>query len=600
MSRAALAAIVLPIAAAACLPVERGLAIKGDEATYIAMAMSVAYDGDLKFGPQDLHRFQRLYGTGPEGIFLQQGYDLHLEVAPGWPPVRVSRTRRPSREGLAFGKAFAYPVVAAPFIRLAGLRGLLLLNLLLLSAVVWMGWTFAATRLGVAAAGVLTVAFVAASIVSLYTVWRTPEIFNFALVFAAYFLWLYKEVASPPELQGRWLAHPVTDYIAAGLLGVATFSKPPNALLVGPLIVMLLLRRRWPRWAGVGATFLLFSAGAFVLNALVSGELNYQGGDRRTFYGRFPYSDATATFDSMGSVMATEHSDAQSLLSPPVFWPLFEHNAGYYFVGRHAGLIPYFLPGIVILAAWLARPRTWTRWQILSALALGGSVLALLALAPYSWNGAGGPPGNRYFLSLYPVLFFLLPPGAPRWLGGVAMAGLIVTAPLLAHPLAASQQPWRSAEHGLVRLLPVELTMVDDLPVRLAGARSRIPFRDALLYLLDEAAFQPESTGFWVAGRARAEIIVRTDGALGRVKFRLRSVVPNHVELSVGGRAIAIDLEPNTIATVWVEAGPGVVYTHGSRAYLLSISTSQGFVPHLVDAASTDARFLGVFVEPDF
>ncbi len=554
MSRAALAAIVLPIAAAACLPVERGLAIKGDEATYIAMALSVAYDGDLKFGPQDLHRFQRLYGTGPEGIFLQQGYDLHLEVAPGWPPVRVSRTRRPSREGLAFGKAFAYPVVAAPFIRLAGLRGLLLLNLLLLSAVVWMGWTFAATRLGVAAAGVLTVAFVAASIVSLYTVWRTPEIFNFALVFAAYFLWLYKEVASPPELQGRWLAHPVTDYIAAGLLGVATFSKPPNALLVGPLIVMLLLRRRWPRWAGVGATFLLFSAGAFVLNALVSGELNYQGGDRRTFYGRFPYSDATATFDSMGSVMATEHSDAQSLLSPPVFWPLFEHNAGYYFVGRHAGLIPYFLPGIVILAAWLARPRTWTRWQILSALALGGSVLA----------------------------------------------GLIVTAPLLAHPLAASQQPWRSAEHGLVRLLPVELTMVDDLPVRLAGARSRIPFRDALLYLLDEAAFQPESTGFWVAGRARAEIIVRTDGALGRVKFRLRSVVPNHVELSVGGRAIAIDLEPNTIATVWVEAGPGVVYTHGSRAYLLSISTSQGFVPHLVDAASTDARFLGVFVEPDF
>lgn len=597
----ALAALVLPVAAAALIPLDPGFGINGDEATYVAMALSVAYDGDLRYGPGDLHRFQQFYGTGPEGIFLQQGYDLHVSLAAGWPPVRVTRTRRAPRDGLSFGKAFAYPIAAAPFVRVGGLRGLLLLNLLLLSAVVWMGWTFASMRLGSGAAGVLAVAFVVASIVALFAVWRTPEVFNFALVFAAYFLWLYKEVASPEDLDGRrWLAHPATDYLAAGLLGLATFSKPPNALLIGPLAMTLLLARRWPRWVGICAIFLLMSAGAFAVNGLISGELNYQGGDRRTFYGRFPYSDRTATFDQMGSAMVTDDSDAQSLFAPAVFWPLLKHNAGYFVAGRDAGLLPYFFPGVVILGVWLARPRSWTRWQVLSALALAASIFAMLALVPYSWNGGGGPPGNRYFLSLYPVLFFLLPAAAPRWPAGVALAGLIVTAPLLLHPLTASSQPWRNVEHGVVRLLPVELTMVDDLPVRLAPDRSRIPFGNALLYLLDASTFPPEKTGFWVAGDARAEIIVRTDGPLERVTFELRSVVPNHVSLSFGGRATSLDLQPNTPATVLLDAGPGVVYTHGSRAYVLAITTSNGFVPRQIEAGSLDGRFLGVFVRPGF
>jgi hypothetical protein len=262
--------------------------------------------------------------------------------------------------------------------------------------------------------------------------------------------------------------------------------------------------------------------------------------------------------------------------------------------------VPYFFPGVVILAVWLRRPRSWTRWQVLIALVLGASVVAMLALVPYSWNGGGGPPGNRYFLSLYPVLFFLLPARAPAWSAAAALAGLIITAPLLLHPLTASHQPWRHAEHGLLRQLPVELTLVDDLPVRLAAPRARIPFGNALLYLLDEAAFAPEATGFWVAGAARADIIVRTERPLDRVTFQLRSVVPNHVSLSMGGRGLTLDLEPNVTATVFLDAGPGVVYTHGSRAYLLSIRTSSGFVPRQVEAGSQDGRFLGAFVRPDF
>ena len=49
-----------------------------------------------------------------------------------------------------------------------------------------------------------------------------------------------------------------------------------------------------------------------------------------------------------------------------------------------------------------------------------------------------------------------------------------------------------------------------------------------------------------------------------------------------------------------LDVGPGVVYTHGSRAYVLTVATDRGFVPSEVEPGSSDHRFLGVFVEPDF
>src|SRR5262245_31885197 len=371
------------------------------------MALSVAYDGDLRFTATDLHRFEEMFGIGPQGIFLQQPQDIHMQFAGGWPPVRIVRTPRPAREGLAFGKPFVYPVVAAPFIRVAGLRGLIFLNLLLLSAVLWMAWMFASTRTGPVAAAVLAASFVFASVLGVYAVWRTPEVLNVALVFGAYFFWLFKYVAPDERLSRlRWLAHPSTNYVAAALLGLATFSKPPNGLLVIPLAAVALASKRWRQAFAIAFVFMLFSAGAFAVNGLISGEPNYMGGDRRTFYERFPYSDRTATFELMGSPMVTENTDADALLVREVFWPLFAHNVEYFAIGRDAGLVPYFFPGVVILIAWLARPRSWSFWQVLVGLTLAASVVVMLSLAPYTWNGGGGPPGNRYFLSLYPVLFF--------------------------------------------------------------------------------------------------------------------------------------------------------------------------------------------------
>ena len=72
-----------------------------------------------------------------------------------------------------------------------------------------------------------------ARVVPVYFVQIMPEVFNFSLACLAYFCWLYKEVAVP-ERSPRgtaWLFTPRSDLVAAILLGIATFSKPTDALL---------------------------------------------------------------------------------------------------------------------------------------------------------------------------------------------------------------------------------------------------------------------------------------------------------------------------------------------------------------------------------
>jgi hypothetical protein len=241
---------------------------------------------------------------------------------------------------------------------------------------------------------------------------------------------------------------------------------------------------------------------------------------------------------------------------------------------------------------------------VFTFLMLIATVVVLLALAPDTWNGGGGPPGNRYFLSLYPVLFFLLPAGTPRWAPIAALLGFIVTAPLLVHPHAASYEPWHNVEHGIPRLLPIEVTLADNLPVRLNWDRSRQPLDEALLYEMDGNAFLPEQAKrFWVAGAVRAEMILRTDRSIDKATLSLRSAVANHVTVTLGRAHASIDLQPDGDKTIVLEPGPGIVYYaegRDSRAYVFTVTTTNGFVPAEVDPKSSDTRYLGVFIEPHF
>ena len=99
-------AVLLVVALAAALSVDvvkTGFGIKGDEATYVSMALSLAYDHDLTYERRDLDRFYGLYRSGPDGIFLKKGKRLRFrvtvntEAAAAAVPARSSRSRRSPR-----------------------------------------------------------------------------------------------------------------------------------------------------------------------------------------------------------------------------------------------------------------------------------------------------------------------------------------------------------------------------------------------------------------------------------------------------------------------------------------------------------------------
>jgi hypothetical protein len=593
------AGLLLAVGVAAALSldvVQAGYGLKSDEATYVSMALSLAHDGDLAFDRRDLERFWTIYQSGPEGVFLKRGEQVYWSLTSRWPLVKVTRQPDPGRR-LYYGKAFLYPAVAAPFVWLAGLNGFFVLHAVLIAGMFLAGYLFLAPSTRTASAMVFTGAFLGVSILPIHAVYLMPEIFNAAVVFFAYFLWLYKEVAPPAtSALGRWLRSRQSDLAAAMLLGLATYSKLIPLPLVGPLLAWALWRRRFRNAMLTGLVFALTVVATFGLNVAITGEISYQGGDRKSFYGHFPFDNDGSTFETSGVGMTTEGVDVGDVLGPNP-WSRFAVNLEYFLIGRHFGFVPYFFPGVVVAVLALRRWRAPDVPRLLILATVGAIAIGVLVLVPTSWSGGGGPPGNRYFVSVYPALFFLTPPlrsivpAVIAWVGGAAFL-----AHMLVNPFVAAKTTWVNVERGLVRLLPVELTCVNDLPVRLNAARSRRPYGEnpeLLLYFLDGNAYPPEGGNMWVAGRARADIIVRADRPFTHLTLTLESPMVNTVEVSAGSGTSTQTLAPNQPVTVTIRATG--VQTIGF-ASLLSIRTSDGFVPRLVEAGSRDSRYLGVHV----
>ena len=566
--------------------------LKGDEANYIVMALSLAKDADLKYLPEDYQRFRSMYGRGPDGVFLK----------------RTDQTRSPERDGYEYGKPFIYSVFVAPFAAVMGLGGFIWFNLLLIVVSLGASIAFARARLGPVSGAVAGSAFILGSIAPVYGAWITPEVFNFSLVLIAYFLWLYKEVA-PPDAWKVW-RDPRLEWMAALLLGIAAYAKISNLLMIGPLAVQVLYKRQWKHAAVIAVLFAVGSAGLYGTNAWITGESNYQGGDRKYFLERFTL-DGTNTFDTAGDRLATNEANDKNILAPTYLIPMLRWNLWYFFVGRDAGFIPYFFPGAIILVWWLFRWRTWTLWQVTTFVAVAGSAIGLLVFTPESWNGGGGPVGNRYYLSIYPAFLFLIPRGF-HLVGAIAalVAGLACVGPILLHPFdnsrvsppEAARAVWVNPERWPLRLFPVELTLVaDSLPNRLNPLRWRVVVNKeptVILYYMDGRTYFQEENGFWVAP-GTTDIVVRTEYPLSSIELKISSNVANTVEVEIGGRSRTVTIEPEKEQTVRLSPAPGV-HAFNSYQTVLTITTANGFYPRDRNPSSTDTRHLGAFITPQY
>jgi hypothetical protein len=588
----------------------------GDGATYYAMAWSLARDLDLRFDARDLARVRAEYPNGPQGLFLKRASGgLTIDGSAGFPWVRRVR---PDEGRLYYAKAFAHPLVAAPLVALLGTRGLTLANGLLLSGALWLAF-FVLRRRGI---GPWTALAVAAGLLLLtvtpaYLVWPGPEIFGLALITAALAAWA----------AGRPL-------VAAVLFGIAGYVKPPNALMAAPLGLEPLLPREGERLAGPGlarrlgeslrrGAVLAIVAGAFYgLNAVATGELNYQGGERKTFYGRFPFDGAGSTFDDSGAWMTTNQlgplvsgrdDDSVTAQSGPARNPAeiresFGWNLGYFWWGRFGGALAYFLPAVAALGLFLLSGRRDRRgWLALLSIVL--SWLAYIWVIPDNWYGGGGTVGNRYFLSILPAFLFLVPPRGARWVVGAAVAGAAVfLAPILVSPVHHALHPGEHASRAAFKLLPAELTMLNDLSAFTEPWRKKRPFgfvgnpqrhadADAyFLYFLDDGTFGKEEwagrAGFWLRGGASAEVVLRAFdlAPVDRVVLRVAGgPLGDTVTARLGRRSGRATVGPGQVAEIPLAAGRGLRY-YDTYLHVLRFASRRG-------APLPDGRPVGAFVD---
>jgi hypothetical protein len=585
------------------------IGIQSDTATYYMMGHSLAADGDLTYRREDLTRVWKEFPSGPSGVFLKQGRTIEAWGLMRRPPfVWLQTGDDPDPARLFYGKSFAYPLFAAPFVWALGTNGFLVLHAILLALVVWCGYLFLHARMPAYPAALLSGAFVMATVVPVYFVWITPELFNFALGALAYFCWLYKHAAPAAVSRWRWLHTPRSDALAALLLGVATFSKPTNAFLFVPIALWLLWRRQASASVAASTVFLLTAVSLFGVNMLISGDWNYQGGGERraTFYYEFPFQTPESGFD-VGQERARDEALTEVIFDRSVVWTNLLHNVKWFFLGRNAGLVPYFFPAVFALVAFAFTRRRRPAWQYF-VLAAGLTQIALfLITVPYTWNGGGGSVGNRYFMGAYGVFLFLTPA-----IGRVAVAlvpwivGALFTAPLVLNPFVTSFRPGEHAKSGPLRWLPVELTLVYDWPINNEPDRVRVWFGDheALhdpgfqIYFFDDNAYRDADKTFWVRGESRAEFLIKTDRPMRRLNLTLTAgPEPVRVRARLGRRSQDLSLAPGESRQVAFAMGAGFPYQGIWPVWTASISTDRGFVP-LFHGPSTDTRFLGVRVKP--
>jgi hypothetical protein len=576
---------------------------KSDEATYYMMAYSLTQDGDLTYTKEDLARVWREFPGGPAGVFLKKGRTIRGAPDPD-----------PNR--LYYGKSFIYPLCAAPFVKVFGTNGFLVLHALLLPIVVLCGYLFLHARSGPRVSAVLASGFVMASVVPVYFVWLMPEVFNFSLVFLGYFCWLYKEVARPEQSPRgtAWLFTRRSDVVASVLLGIATFSKVTNALLFAPILLWQLsgvVRRQSDSGRKIAAStfvFVLIAGGLFGINKAISGEWSYQGGERNTYYFEFPFQNQVPKHELGQSKSREPDVLTDIIFNPRTFTSNLTHNLEYFFIGRHTGLVGYFFPAVFAMGAFLLAPRQRPVWQwlVLASGLLQG--LFFILATPYTWSGGG--VGNRYFFGGYGVMLFVLPPVQSLGAAFAAWAiGSLFVAPMVLNPFVASSHPADNATSGPLRLLPVELTLVNDLPVNNEPEHARLWFGDTgqgdpgfLVYFLDDNAYDREADkSFWTRGRARAEFIIKTDRPIRRATFTLTAgPVGTDVRLSIGRRSQDVHLEPGDTRDVVFSMPPGFPYEKEVQAlaWIASVSSSAGFTPIFFDPNSSDSRYLGVRVRP--
>src|SRR5688572_30870485 len=227
-------------------------------------------------------------------------------------------------------------------------------------------------------------------------------------------------------------------------------------------------------------------------------------------------------------------------------------------------------------------------------------------------------------MPFYALFLVLIPATAGLGAAVAAFAiGALFTAQIVVNPFYASAHPGEHAKSAPLRFLPIEMTLIDDLPVAQNDDRRMVPLGGSprvWAYFPDDNAYNPEGEWFWVKGKSTAEVVLRgpvdsaganewISKAITRLNVEVRNGgARNRVTISTGRDSKSLEMEPGELKTLSLAVRMGVPFRRDvqptSYLYAMSVKTTAGFVPFLENPCQHqpercppgDARFLGAMV----
>ncbi|MFL6260881.1 MAG: hypothetical protein ACJ76Y_14325 [Thermoanaerobaculia bacterium] len=507
------------------------LPLIGDEATYAMQASSLVHDLDLTYSRKDYDRFVAQWGVPPQGLILQS---------------------RPGSDRLTYGKPPLYALLLAPFVAVAPVRGPLIVNALLLAAAALLAARALRNHIG-RAAPLWVAVWVFASVAFAYVFWGESDLFLFAAVAAGFALvyWgerrYWKKGDPPPQIyQGedtepsrafavRWLG-------AGALLGIAFLYRPVYLVLLIPALLAAWetpTSRRGRALSGLLLGVLAIAALSMSLQWIAGGDLTGYGGQRQAIYTR-AYPEVSYPAARWSDQI--RHEGNASWLQADAVRPEFNlkllgWNLLYFLAGRNVGILPWFLP---LLLGFLAFRPDRGRWAI--PLAVGAAALAFLVLRPFNFYG-GGPLGNRYFLPLYPALWFM----AARPVKAIWAPLLVLLASPFLQPLWTAPTAYPLAESGDYRIVsPLAHKWLPYETTQASVPGQQVAVGNGLWVKLLDHNLWPANKGdaLRIAGSAPAHLLLGSPKRLKGLNVELDKNGPSH--LRIGDNELRpVLLEPN-------------------------------------------------------
>jgi hypothetical protein len=352
-----------------------------------------------------------------------------------------------------------------------------------------------------------------------YAFWIHADLFLASLVALALAIGLGSEGG------GRGGRRAALGWLAAGaLLAVPALSRPLYLPLIPAAALAAPPGRRLRALGAVAIGALAVVAATVAVNLAVRGTWTSYGGERLGFYSYTGFPEVELPAGSWSEELARRPGSG-SWVEPAklrflVDGRLFARDAVYFLVGRDVGVLPYFLPLVLGFVAWR---RGAGRWPLAAAVALVAA--GFILVRPFNFYGGGGALANRYFLPVYPALWFLAArPRSALWPLATAVVAAPLLWPLWTAPRAFPVAPGDGFRH------------VSEV------ARHWLPYETTLDHLKPTGGDDLQHQGLWIKPLHNPLAAAPGDW--------LAAARPGAVELLVGSNApldgLALELAPGT------------------------------------------------------